>query len=180
MNYLRIILGVVMFLITMSAQGQETPTPAAFCVGVWFPSSEHPGGYDSLMDNLDTINIVHPFWYTPMPDGTIQATIGAGDEDKLAAWREAELPILPSIFSSIFTFIQTPEGREHHIAAIVDLVERFDYDGIDIDYEGFPAETRDDFTLFVEELSNCCRLPSTPRPPMKAHGVGQPHKIGNG
>src|SRR5690606_35298339 len=39
------------------------------------------------------------------------------------------------------------------VKAIAELVEANGYDGIDIDYEMFPLETRESFALFVEELA---------------------------
>ena len=67
------------------------------------------------------------------------------------AWRC--LTIIPSIFSSIPQMIIDPEIRAFHVGQIVALVERMDYDGIDIDYEGFPLASRDAFSAFIEELS---------------------------
>lgn len=139
-----------------AAGGQDTtpqPIAASWCVSVWFPSSEHPGGYDSLLNHLDTIDLVNPFWYTPLPDGSLQAVNDAEDADKLAAWRAAGKPVLPAIFASQSVMIETLELRETHAAAIVALVERMDYDGIDIDYEGFGSHTREPFSLFIETLS---------------------------
>lgn len=146
---------ILLFLVAIPNSAQDaTPVPApSFCVHVWYPSSDHRGGYDSLMDNLDVIDAVNPFWYTPLRDGSVQTVYGAEDEEQIAAWREAGLPIVPSIFSGLGDVILDPEKRAVHIDSIVELVERLDYDGIDIDYEGFSLNTRDAFSEFIEELS---------------------------
>ncbi len=60
--------------------------------------------------------------------------------------------ILPTI-ANASPFAISDDVRDQHIDAIVDLVERMDYDGIDIDYESFPLDTRDDFSLFIETLA---------------------------
>lgn len=143
------------FLLTISASAQnEAAEESSFCVSVWYPSADHPGGYDSLMSNLHVVDTVNPFWYTPFPDGSIQPTEGAENEEQLAAWREAGIPIIPSIFASIPDIVIDRDLRAAHITAIVDLVERMDYDGIDIDYEGFGLPARDAFSEFIEELSD--------------------------
>jgi spore germination protein YaaH len=49
--------------------------------------------------------------------------------------------------------IDDADDRTNHIQHIVELVERMDYDGVDIDYEGFDPSTREDFSLFIEELA---------------------------
>ena len=151
---------IVFFLLTLLsltlpvAAQDETPPAPSFCVAVWYPSSEHPGGYDSLMNNLDVIDVVHPFWYNPAPDGGLLLTNGAEDPEKLAAWREAGLLVLPSIFSGLAQVVMDEDIREIHIATIVETVLRLEVDGIDIDYEGFSIETREPFSEFVEGLAD--------------------------
>lgn len=136
----------------LAAQDNENTQSGSWCVSVWYPSSEHPAGLDSITNNLDVIHEVNPFWYTARPDGSVDLYDGAEDADKLAAWRDAELSILPTI-ANASPFAITDEVRDLHIDTIVDLVERMDYDGIDIDYESFPLWTRDDFSLFIETLA---------------------------
>ncbi len=154
MSY-RLLTCILVFLFVFPAAAQDDPEAPApsFCVAVWYPSSEHPGGYDSLMNNLDVIDVVHPFWYNPAPDGGLLATNGAEDAEKIAAWREAGVLILPSIFSGVAQVIMDEDIREVHIATIVETVLRLDVDGIDIDYEGFSLETREPFSEFVEGLA---------------------------
>jgi spore germination protein YaaH len=133
---------------------QEGSTETSWCVSVWYPSSEDPTGYDSLMANLNVIDEVNPFWYRANLDGTLFQPYAGESIEKLAAWREAGLKILPAISSfHVSTMIETPELREKHIAEIVTLAETMDYDGIDIDYESFKLETREAFSLFIENLA---------------------------
>lgn len=143
---------LLMFLSSAAVVAQED-TPS-WCIAVWYPSSDDPGGADSVAAHLDLIDVIHPFWYTPLLDGTLAAQPGAEDAEQLALWREADLKIMPSIFSSLWTMLATDETRAFHIGQIVDLVERMDYDGIDIDYEGFALSTRDNFSTFIEALSD--------------------------
>lgn len=126
----------------------------AWCVAVWYPSAE-AGGLDSLRANMDEIGVIHPFWYTPAADGTIiPGASDAEDADLLAEWRADGLTIIPSIFSGASQLVTDPDVRAFHIEQIVQLVERMDYDGIDIDYESFPLESREGFSIFIEELSH--------------------------
>ncbi len=145
-----VVLLVLCVPLAVSAQEEE----ASWCVSVWYPSSDDPNGGDSVMTNADVINIINPFWYTPRDDGTVNpADPNTENAEQLAAWREQGFVILPSIFASLWTMISTPEARENHVQNIVDLVERMDYDGVDIDYEGFALSTRDNFSAFIELLS---------------------------
>jgi len=135
----------------LSAQAQDTPAQS-WCVSVWYPSSEHPGGYDSILNNLDIIDEVNPFWYAANADGLLLLHTGAEDAQKLSAWRAAGLRIVPTIANASPLAI-SDETRAQHIEHIVALVKRMGYDGIDIDYEEFPLSTRDDFSLFIETLA---------------------------
>lgn len=149
------ILLITLFLFTYPTLAQDETLPA-WCVSVWYPSSDAEGGYEGIIENSDLIQVVNAFWYTPAPDGSLIVLPEAENTDELTAWREAGLLIIPSIFGSVPDVIGA-NLRETHINAIVDTVLRMDYDGIDIDYEGFPASTRDDFSLFVEGLSEALR-----------------------
>lgn len=135
--------------VTSFARAQEDEKP--WCVSVWHPSSQHPDGYTTLMNHLDLIHEVNPFWYTPLPDGRLQTT--HENPEHLAAWREAGKVIIPTIFSGLSEVITEPALRDQHIQNIVALVEEKNYDGIEIDYEGFTTSTRDDFSLFIEQLA---------------------------
>ncbi len=151
----RTVFAFVLLLLTLvqpPAESRAQAAAPAWCVSVWYPSSDS-GGLESIRANADQIGVIHPFWYTQRPDGTLQATTDAENGELLAEWRAAGMKIVPSIAGSIWEMIAEPDVREFHIAQIVTLVERMDYDGIDIDYEGFPLFTRDDFSTFIETLS---------------------------
>ena len=140
---------LLLFVMIVSAQAQDM----RWCVSVWYPSSEYPGGEDTIIAQAGMIDEVNPFWYNPMPDGTLQPHGDAENAEQLAAWRDADLLIVPSIFTSVSIMIEDENTRADHIASIIETVERMDYDGIDIDYEGFPRHTREDFSLFIEALA---------------------------
>ncbi len=153
---MRLMLLVVwMLVVATPVVAQDDDAPSPWCVSVWYyPTAQYPGAADAIAANLDLIDEVNPFWYTPLPDGSIQAIAGAEDADLLAAWQVAGVTVVPSIFSSISTVITTEAQRAAHVEAIRELVIAWHYDGIDIDYEGFPARTREDFSLFIEALAD--------------------------
>lgn len=124
----------------------------SWCVGVWYPSSEHPGGVTSIAENLDVIDIIHPFWYTPDVNGALLGDVGANAAGQVETWQAAGVLVLPSIFSGHAGYL-SDELRPAHIEQIVEQVEANNYDGIDIDYEMFPYATREPFSIFVEELA---------------------------
>ncbi|MBZ0317160.1 MAG: hypothetical protein K8L91_12130 [Anaerolineae bacterium] len=145
---------VVVIFLSVGGSSRAQDAEPSWCVSVWYPSSEEPTGMDSIMNNLDLIDTVHPFWYNGLADGTILPTAVAEDADQLAAWREVGLKIIPSIRDGGFSqSIHDPAIREKHINEIIALIERMGYDGIDADYESFQLATRDNFSIFIEDLA---------------------------
>lgn len=146
---------VLFYGFALPAAAQDENDTPSWCVSVWYPSSEYPGGFDSVMQNADLIDTINPFWYSPRPDGTLATTDpNAEDEAQLTAMREAGFLIMPAIFSSVSMMIEDETIRAKHIDEIVALVERMAYDGIDIDYEGFGLHTREPFSTFIEDLAD--------------------------
>src|SRR5690606_13304340 len=124
----------------------------SWCVAVWYPSSEHPGGAASIAENLDVIDVVHPFWFTPDATGNLLDRSGTNAAEQVSTWQAAGVLVLPSVFSGHAGYL-SDELRPAHVAAIVELVLQKGFDGIDIDYEMFPLATREPFSKFVEELA---------------------------
>lgn len=142
------LLALLLLGVTAPARAQES-----FCISAWYRSTEQPEAYETLMQAAGVIDIVHPMWYVPTDDGHVLAVNDAEDTDKLAAWREAGLQVIPSIFSTISLAIEEPETRAFHVAELAAIAARMEYDGLDLDYEEFPARTREAFSSFVEELA---------------------------
>lgn len=145
------LIGLLLFALSVPVMAQDDA--GQWCVSVWYPSSEEPGGFDSIAANIDLVDVVNPFWYTPKADGSLIILPEAENDAQLSVLRDADRLIIPAIFSSISSMIEDETTRAAHVAHIVELVERMDYDGIDIDYEGFGRHTREPFALFVEELA---------------------------
>lgn len=143
----------VMMVMGLTGYAQEDET-SSWCVSVWYPSSGEATGYDSVVNNLDVIDEVTPFWYAPTLEGGLSLLDGAENTEKLAEWRAAGVQIVPTIVTfGASGMIEDPAIRATHIQTIVDLVEQWDYDGIDIDYESFKLDTRDAFSTFIEDLA---------------------------
>ncbi len=144
--------GVLALLGAAAAQSDSEDPRSSWCVAVWYPSSEHPAGAANLAANLDVIDVVHAFWFTPDATGNLIDRSGADADEKVATWRAAGALVVPSIFAGHSTFL-AEELVDEHVAEIAALVDGRGFDGIDIDYEGFPFETREPFSRFVEALA---------------------------
>lgn len=126
---------------------------SSFCVAVWYPSSDHPGGVTSVAQNLDVIDIVYPFWFTPTGEGRILSQAGSNWQQQVADWSAQGALVLPSVFSTLSSFMHEPLVSSH-LAEILALASEHDFDGIDIDYEMFPLHTLESFGSFIERLAD--------------------------
>ena len=143
-------------VVTDQVQSPEITRQQRFDVTIWAPVA----GFleqQTLQQNADILDEVNFFWYTLARDGSIEGGIQAAEAVRVA--RETGLRVVPSILNGGFDrqrvadIIQDPARRAQHIADILALIRDNDFDGIDIDYESLYPEDRDDFSLFIEELS---------------------------
>ena len=143
-------------VVTDQVQSPEITHQPRFDVTIWAPVA----GFleqQTLKQNADVLDEVNFFWYTLARDGSIDGGIQATEAVRVA--REAGLRIVPSILNGGFDrqrvadIIHDPARRAQHIEDILALIRDNDFDGIDIDYESLYPEDRDDFSLFIEELS---------------------------
>ncbi len=156
-NYRYICLILLAGLALTGCGPQKPQTPETYAVSIWVPS-QSKAERDTLIANDDVIDEVNLFWYELQPTGEIRPYAHAEDERTLQQLAKAKLRIVPSIMNGfnrerVADVIHDPEKRSEHVEDIVALVERMDYDGIDIDYEGLFAEDRDAYSAFIEELA---------------------------
>ena len=119
-----------------------------------------------VLANRGTVNEASPWIYGLSASGAIVPQYAPGQAPAIAAaivkLRAAQLRIVPSIanvtggnwdYQPIARILHNPALLRQHVAAIVALVQRQDYAGIDIDYEELQASDRNAVTLFVTELA---------------------------
>jgi spore germination protein YaaH len=117
-----------------------------------------------------------PFWYTLKFDGKAKAAVvtdlyapanpSVPISEPLTALRSAGYSIIPTITdgtdkSVLAGLLKSPASRAQIITAIVNVVTTNNYDGIDLDFEGFAfvdgnttwASTAPSWIAFVKELS---------------------------
>lgn len=128
-------------------------------VAGWIPYWRDAQGMKDAKKHIDRIDTVYPFAFTVDGDGKIKDQAGLGNKDwksfiKTAQGKEVE--IIPTIMSgdgaTMHAILSNPVSRKAHVDAIVSMVTKGKYDGVDIDYEAKKAETKNHFSLFLLEL----------------------------
>lgn len=146
----------VLFLLPAAADAAMTKP---FEVSGWIPYWRAATGTVDTLPNLDTLTEVNPFVYTLKSDGTLLDN-GALDQEPwltLRAQAKAKnIRFIPTVMTSngdllheILSDTQRRIALEDHIAA---LVKEKGFDGIDIDFEGKKAATKDYFSTFLKGL----------------------------
>lgn len=119
-----------------------------------------------VLANHEDVNEVSPWIYGLSSGGAIVPQYGKGQAAAatadIARLRKAGLRIVPSIanitngnftYQPIGRILHSPDLTRAHVAAIVSLVDRQQYAGIDIDYEGLHAGDQQAYLRFVTELA---------------------------
>ena len=161
-------------LLTPIANAADNP-PRKILTG-WIPYYSMKTALPDALNNSDLIKEVMPFWYTLKFDAKAKAAIvtdlytpanpSVPISEPLAALHNAGYSIIPTITDGtdklvLAGLLKTPASRAQVISSITNLVSANNYDGIDLDFEGFAfvdgntswASTAPAWVTFVKELS---------------------------
>jgi spore germination protein YaaH len=157
---MRTITRAIAFALSLAVLAAPAATYAASLeVAGWIPYWRAKEGAKDAQRHLSDLDAVFPFAFTVKSNGSLK------DEGKLSKshWKslfraagKADVDVLPTVMSSdgalIHKILSDEEERAGHVAAIVKMVEKGKYDGVDIDYEAKWSETRPFFAAFLVEL----------------------------
>ena len=155
-------------------QADDNP-PRKIMTG-WVPYYSMKTALPDVLNNIDLIKEVMPFWYTLKFDGKAKAAVvtdlyapanpSVPISEPLTAMRNAGLSIIPTITDGtdklvLAGLLKNPTSRTQIVSAIMNLVRTNNYDGIDLDFEGFAfvdgnttwTSTAPSWIAFVKELS---------------------------
>lgn len=129
-------------------------------VSGWIPWWQAEAGVKSATKNIKKLDSAYLFVYEVDTQNKIVAKTNLKSNYwskfiKLA--RKEKVEIIPTIAwfdgQQINKVLSNKKLRTKHINDIYNLVKKGRYDGINIDYERKLAETKDDFSIFLEELN---------------------------
>ncbi|CAN2178763.1 Glycoside hydrolase family 18, catalytic domain containing protein [Candidatus Nanopelagicaceae bacterium] len=173
----RIGLALVLFsslLVAPGAQAEEN-VPRKILTG-WIPYYSMKTALPAALNNTDLIKEVMPFWYTlkysakskksSVIDLYTPANPSIPMTEPLAAMRSANLQIIPTITDGtekgvLAGLLKAPSSRTQVVNTLMNLVRANNFDGIDIDFEGFAfvdgnttwKATAPSWVAFIKELS---------------------------
>ncbi|MFM2215033.1 MAG: hypothetical protein RJA88_402 [Actinomycetota bacterium] len=164
--------------LTVPARADDNP-PRKIMTG-WIPYYSMKTALPDALNNADLVREVMPFWYTLKFDGKTKAPYVADlyapanpsvpISEPLTAMRNAGFSIIPTITDGtsklvLAGLLKNPTSRTQVVNAIMNLVRTNNYDGIDLDFEGFAfvdgnstwSSTAPSWVALVKELSAALR-----------------------
>jgi len=146
----------------------------------WIPYYSIKTSLPAAINNADLIKEVMPFWYTLKFNGKTQSTVvtdlytpanpSIPIAQTIGALRGAGFSLIPTITDGtekgvLAGLLAKPAARTQIVQAITTMVIANNYDGIDLDFEGFAfvdgnatwSKTAPVWTAFVKELSAALR-----------------------
>jgi spore germination protein YaaH len=166
-----LILAISFTLLLSSLAPVKADNPPRKILSGWLPDYSLARNLPSVEGNLDLIRDISPFWYGLTGATTIKDKYAIGRyttpvEQVIARLKANGLLLLPTITDDnpklvLASLLANPNSRSDIVQTIKNLVLKYNYDGIDLDFETFYtkdgrsswATLKPNWITFVKELS---------------------------
>lgn len=156
---------ITLFLTAFSADAATAKAPvkkpvmAPLEVSGWIPYWRTATGTATALAHLDAFTEINPFGYTMKNDGTLYDAMKIDEEPwttLIAEAKKKKVRVIPTVMwangGSIHRILSNTKTRIALEDEIANLVKEKGFDGIDIDFEGKKAETKQYFATFLKGL----------------------------
>jgi len=137
----------------------SNPVAQPIFVSGWLPYWEKEKGAASLEGNMDIFNEINPFAFEVNQNGNLLDIAKINSAPWLKLIKEAKeknVNIVPTILwgdaAAMHKIFTDKSLMLNHIDAVLLMLEKNNFSGVDIDYEGKDVADRDNFTLFLKSL----------------------------
>ena len=167
---LSVIATALTFLISSTTASLADNPPRRILSG-WLPDYSLARNLPTVEGNLDLIRDISPFWYGLTGETTIKDKYAIGKyttpiEQVISRLKANNLILLPTITDDnpklvLANLLANPSSRTNIVQTIKALVLKYNYDGIDLDFETFYtqdgrsswATLKPNWIAFIKELS---------------------------
>jgi len=160
MQYLKRVVMIALCLAVFVPGGADAAMYKPFEVSGWIPYWRSATGTADLLPHINTLTEVNPFVYTLKSDGTFVDNGDIGEEPWTTLRAEAKkhnVRYIPTLMTSngdlVHVLLSNAQSRVALEDRIAEFVRENDFDGIDINFEGKKAATKDYFSTFLKGLA---------------------------
>ena len=168
---LLMILSAFTFVVSTLTPANANNPPRRILSG-WLPDYSLSRNLPTVEGNLDLIRDISPFWYGLTGESTIKDKYALGKyttpkEQVIARLKANGLLLLPTITDDtkklvLANLLANPTSRTNIVQSIKALVLKYNYDGIDLDFEVFYTQDgrstwpalKPNWIIFIKELSS--------------------------
>ncbi len=123
----------------------------------WIPAWDYNNGIESLKGFETNFYSISPVTYQINNDGSLTPRLDSNLIELRKTTEEKNIKLIPTISnfdSEIMSIIfNSVDNTQRHIDSILQAVEIYNYDGIDLDYESIKLENKEHFLNFVMRLA---------------------------
>jgi spore germination protein YaaH len=144
---------------TQIPQIDEQIQPQKFVHSAWIAPFDFSNGYTSLKSNPTLFTTVTPVFYSVNSDGTLLDRKPNEEvvDDFLNYTSRNGIKVIPTIgsydYNVMSNILSNKDIYTNHIQNILDEIQRYDFDGIDIDYEKIEGKYKEEYLDFLTTLS---------------------------
>jgi len=166
-----LIVATSFILLLSSLTPANADNPPRKILSGWLPDYSLARNLPTVEGNLDLIRDISPFWYGLTGETTIKDKYAIGKyttpiEQVIARLKANGLLLLPTITDDnpklvLANLLANPNSRTNIVQTIKSLVIKYNYDGIDLDFETFYTQDgrsswvtlKPNWIAFIKELS---------------------------
>lgn len=131
-----------------------------FIISAWIPYWEKTAGSQSAINHIKSLDEIHPFSFEVQPDGTIVDRMKLDQspyKELIKKAKDNNVKVVPTFLwtgpTAMYKVFSDPVKTKTHIDKIIELAQKINASGVDIDYEGKRMEDKALYAGFFEKLS---------------------------
>ncbi|RMD76739.1 hypothetical protein D6810_03095 [Candidatus Dojkabacteria bacterium] len=124
----------------------------------WIPDWGIYSGIKTLEEQYETFDSISPVYYFINPDGSLKHVVSDKNKEKInKSIKDKNILLIPTIqdfdSNNLGQMLETKEKIFIHNDQIIEQIKKYQFDGIDLDYESIKLADKDKFFFMLEDLS---------------------------
>ena len=124
----------------------------------WIPNWSFDTGITSVRKNIKILDEINPVLYSINNDGTLskRTVLSTSIKELNSLAKDNDIQVIPTVgsydYTSTTAMFKNSSIYKNNISSIIGEIEKYDFDGIDLDFEQIKSEYRDTFIQYLQEF----------------------------